>query len=357
MTKTGSTHLQVSLRDLGYELRARGVHYPNNWWTTAKDFMHESLFRSLFTTTRDDTRAIFADLNSAGDRVVVLSAEGFFGLIAPQLTTLRDMIGDHPIEVVIYFRRWSDWIPSHWQQVVKAGGTETFPEAFVRLFRNPDAYPIGYLRILDNLASVFGHDAIRIVSYSNLMDAKQDIVRHFCDAILDLPDLAKSSEGRTANGSSGLHTTEIARWLNAWCLTRDLPATIRNGRTVMRYWGHASLRDDVAAIEQAMDAHHAVINISDTAPQLAVQYEELMRRYGANIVNPGAEGALFDRRARDVTFIRSDCLLHPGVAERFDRIAPTLVEWSHTPPKPQRPQRRLPVRAAAWARRHQPAGR
>lgn len=332
MTKTGSTHLQVSLRDMAPTLLAHGIRYPDNWWTTPKDFHHGALHRALFKPVDDDTRAIFAEFNNADERTVVLSCEGFFGLHRRQLVELRRLLGGHETEIVIYLRRWSDWIPSHWQQVVKAGGTETFPEAFVRLFRDQRARPLNYLTVLDGLANVFGADSLRIVSYSNLMDAKDDLVRQFCDAILGVRDVTVAAEGRTANISTGLHATEMARWLNGWSKARGRPADMRNAQTLLRHWDDPALKADIDAVTQAMDAHRATIHLDDEAINLRAQYDRLMRKYGPRIVNPGTDGALFERRARDASYIRPDYLLDVGMAERIERIATSLVEHAEAAP-------------------------
>jgi len=326
MTKTGSTHLQVSLRDMAPDLLARGIRYPDNWWINPKDFHHGAFHRALFKPLTDDTRAIFAGFNSSDDRMIVLSCEGFFGLRRSQLNTLRGLIGDNPTEIVIYLRRWSDWIPSHWQQVVKAGGTETFPEAFVRMFRDPRVRPIGYLAILDNLAAVFGADALRIVSYSNLMDAKEDMVRQFCDLILGVRDLSGADEGKTANSSTGLHTTEMARWLNAWNVARGRLGDVKNAQIILSAWDDPALKADIDAVTQAMDANLATIRLDDEAAVLRAQYDRLMRKYGQRIINPRPDGALFERRSRDVSYIRADYMLHPGMMERIERIAASLTE-------------------------------
>lgn len=323
MTKTGSSYLQSCLRDSSKALLTDGFLYPDDCWTSPNETHHGAIFHAVGQGVDTKTEAIFDRLNALPDRTIILSCESFFGLGARHLQRLLALMGSNPCEIVIYLRPWSQWIQSHWRQVVKAGRTETFPEAFSRLLRNPSGYQTNYIGTLDLLASVFGNDAIRVVSYSNLIDAKKNMMEHFCESILEIRGVPISPD-RIVNQSTDLRSTELVRWLNAWCIARGLPTTTRNARAVLRAWNDPELATDLDFLSVAMDAHRAVVKVDD---QLwAAQYDILMEQYGDKIVNPGPDGDLFQRKAVEVSYIRDDCLLSPDVAECLDRVFRRLVD-------------------------------
>lgn len=90
------------------------------------------------------------------------------------------------MRIVFFARRWSDWIPSQWQQTVKQGAVESLAEMYAKTLATAAGdYGINYNIILDKFSDVFGPDSIQIVPYSTLLDEKEDIFACFSRDVLE----------------------------------------------------------------------------------------------------------------------------------------------------------------------------
>ena len=136
--KTGTTYLQGSFRRLRPELLRRGILYPEFWWQSVRNWSHSRLVEQL---TGGDCEALsghFNALNASGHRIILISAEDLSGLEPDHIPMLKSLLGGAPAEIVFYCRRWSELLPSSWQQRVKLGGqTLTLPELFGEHLRSP----------------------------------------------------------------------------------------------------------------------------------------------------------------------------------------------------------------------------
>ncbi len=74
----------------------------------------------------------------------------------------------------------------------------------MRLLNNPgQTGVINYSKVWDRFATVFGRQSLKIVPFSNLVDASVDPFDHFCRVILGL---SENSSNRARS-----HTTEPKR--------------------------------------------------------------------------------------------------------------------------------------------------
>ena len=112
-------------------------------------------------------------------------------------------------------------LPSLWQEKVKHGCDEKFPEFFSANIADPLASPVmNFTYSLDKYASVFGKENTRVVSYSNVCADKLDLAEHFFDAFLPehqsvldgLPPLASARP----NQSFAAVNIEVIRVLNSF---------------------------------------------------------------------------------------------------------------------------------------------
>ena len=118
-SKTGTTYLQSSLYHTRNALQQHGIAYPPNWWKKKAVYHHEALVNKIAAGGDAVLEQSFADLNASDLKMVVLSSEGFPTLSRADLERFRDLLGGNAVEIVYYCRRWSDRLPSAWQQVVK----------------------------------------------------------------------------------------------------------------------------------------------------------------------------------------------------------------------------------------------
>ena len=131
----------------------------------------------------------FEFLNGSGNETVLLSAEDLVGLSAANILTLRSLLGGASARVIFYCRRWSELLPSGWQELVKHGHTMTLPEFFsAHVVNAPGSNIINYGQALDRYAEHFGLENISLVSYSNIIDNNGDLFVHFCRNFLSWTD-------------------------------------------------------------------------------------------------------------------------------------------------------------------------
>jgi hypothetical protein len=334
--KTASTYLQTALRAMAPALRERGVWYPELWWTQPGHSNHAELFWAINEGRAETMRDAFERLRATDADTVVLSCEGFAGMRPRHLRDLRDLIAGHETEIVYYCRRWSDLIPSQWQESIKAGKIETFPELVARIHVNPSRLPLNFGLTLDRLREEFGNAAIKLISLSNLFDAKQDMARHFCTEILGQPDLAPPKEGERVNESMTMQTAELLRCLNVTRVQRGAEPDRRNFVLLNRFRNDATVKDAVTTLGHGMNDSSGTIELDDASPILRETYDRISAANLPALLNPGEPARLFERRARQVRYIRQDFLTMPGMVEAL-RALETRLDALRTEP-PLRPR-------------------
>ncbi len=168
----------------------------------------------LQTIPNPQLEAVFRALNRSEYETIVLSCEGFYRLGPDQLHYLRELLDGAPVRIVYYWRRWSEWIPSQWQEIVKAGRFETFPQLHFRFTQNPMKSPeINPTLTWNKFEDVFGRDSLALISFDNLVDRNLDLFQHFIRAVLQCTVTA-SPENVMRNTSMNKFDIEVLRALN-----------------------------------------------------------------------------------------------------------------------------------------------
>lgn len=322
--KTGSTYLQMSLRALSPDLRAAGVWYPEVWWTHPGHFNHAMLLHGIMSSQDQRFEEGFRQFQTSDAHTIVLSSEGFGGMRRNQLARLRDLIGDNECEVIYYCRRWSDWVPSQWQESVKAGRIETFPEACVRIYRDPSRPPINFGIPLEWLSEIFGPKSVRLISFSNLVDDKVDVASHFCDTVLGLADVSLPRNGDWVNESRDAFMSELGRVLNVLKITRGEEVSTKITPLLARFQSHPELRDDIDKVLASMESSVATITLDDNLPSLRNVYNDVLTKYRGILENPGTTDGFFKKRVRTVSYVRQHYLLQPDIPDTIVRIGAYL---------------------------------
>lgn len=319
--KAGSKFLQTALYALRDELKQGGIYYSGDWQTPTNRINQAALMDQLNKPGDPKLKQLFGDLNASSYRYVVLSCEGFFAMTPEQLTALRGLVGGSPVGVVYYCRRWSERIPSLWQQNVKMGRFETLPEYYTRAVRNPRAgLDLNPSLIWDKFSNVFGHESLKLISLNNLIDSKTDLLDHFVDNILNW-HYAKRPTAINANESPSMLDTEILRVLNylhykATGLTSD---RIRVG-----YFDRKG-EFDLTEIGEAIEADLGVIAFDDNAAPFRPIYKD-MEKYQDRVLNPKPGGQIFEKKVRKFDYARQNYLLNSSIIETFHRIYAVIRE-------------------------------
>lgn len=303
-------------------MRARGIVWPQAW-QSADNASHTGLTTALRDGGNLCGAAEVLELAFAqGGDTLLVSAEDLSALNVDALQRLKTFLGASNVTIVYYVRRWSDLLPSGWQEVVKQGHTTSFPENFVGHVRNPEASEIFNLELrLAGLIQVFGLQSLRLVSYSMLRDTKVDLFGHFARHFLNWWKATPLSGNHELNTSRGVAEIELVRRLNMIEFSRsgEISPSLRNRLDAA--WPTI----DAKFVLASMETSRRTMFLNDAFPGLHALHRRAHARYQAQIVEPAPPDLLFKPMRRELQYIADDYIMQPGVVaaihEIYDRLA------------------------------------
>jgi hypothetical protein len=320
--KTGSTYLQMAFNESRNSLLDGGVFYPDTvfGWVGHGGSSHAEFHRLLADLDTRELPSSFNSLNSSDHKIVLISSEDLVGISRQGLRYLRSLFGWRPVEVVYYCRRWSDLLPSAWQETVKQGELHGLGEFLAVQFADPiKSSIINFDIVLSKFVEVFGIRSVRLVSYNHLVDSGIDLYDHFVRSIIGL-DTAPRVTRVTPNQSLDPAEVELLRVLNGIASIRQEATGIDIFR---RYWPNR-FDPDARSLISGMAEHMDSARVDDASPGLRGLHEFLFAKYRDGTVGPGSGFNLFHPEIRDVAYVRDTHLLTPGVIEKagglYDRI-------------------------------------
>ena len=212
--KTGSTTIQHALRDIS---RA----HPEEGWifagttATAKSMMQPHRYdKRLVRQFGAEFERLVRRARAARAKRVILSSEALSG--SPDdgylnskgvFAMLRDATRRYHVKVIIFLRRQDSFVESMYTQKIHEGGTLEF-ENFLHQYDSPDS--LDYRRILDDLSSSFGEQALVVRSYHE--SARAGLLADFGEIIGS--ESLRCAEEAARNPSYSRHALEIARLCN-----------------------------------------------------------------------------------------------------------------------------------------------
>jgi hypothetical protein len=311
--KTGTTYLQAAFSESRAELLAGGVLYPDTSfaWVKPGDQSHAELSRSLAALDTTYLPESFDRLTESEYDTILLSAEDLTGMSGQSLRYLRSLLGGRPVDIVFYCRRWTELLPSVWQETVKQGQTHSLAEFVARHMADPlTSAVINYDIVLGRYAEVFGIDSIRIVSYSDLMDAGIDLYDHFVGSVLnwdEIPTVTRTTPNRTLDPID----VETIRLLHEFAVARSEPAGID---LYQRYARNRS-NPHVVSLQACMEKCRASIRVNDAAPGLRDVHDLIFAKYGGRMIGPNSGYNLFQPAVRDLPFVQNNYLFPDGMMQ------------------------------------------
>ncbi len=324
--KTGTTYLQLSWRAQAAELSARGTLFPDFWAYAPGNPSMQPLARKLAERDTAGLTPLFAGLLNGGHERILLSSEAFCDLDDKSLQLLRTLTAGHPVQIVFYVRRWSELLPSSWQESAKHGQLLTLPEFATRhLFVPEESRIVNFGLRLSALRRAFGPNSLSILSYSELRDRGMDIFQHFAASFLDWPDAPALQRFQQANTARGPEEVELIRSLYAMARARNLPKTTGLRRAFDR------LKEKrIRPLLAAMDRHTESLTLSDESPPLQRLHNALATSYGADLHAPMPPSLLFSPATAAVRYVSADYLTEQGASANlralFDRVVEEMSE-------------------------------
>jgi hypothetical protein len=326
LPKTGTKYLQSHFREFSPQLQDKGILYPADWWTSKSDVSHGPLLDLLAEPEPGAVEATFKRFRESPFDRVLISCEGLVSMSRAQLERLRRLTAGSKVTVVFLCRRWSDWLPSAWQQSVKSGSTSTFPEFLADILSYPRRHPaIDFQPALEAFATAFGEDSLTIISYTNAVEAGVDLFRLFCRDILGFTeDLAPAET--TVHRSVGLVTAELIRCLNVAEIASSGSADVSVCKRFERFRRHASISPSIDELLAIMQDYAREVPLDDTIALFSEIYARLSERFRAAILPVAGRASLFEPRRTAIRAVRQDFLLMPDVAGRIAQIHAALVD-------------------------------
>jgi hypothetical protein len=327
--KTGTTYLQLRFDAARERLRHSGVAYPIEWSVGPSSPSHRKLFLDIRAANVSHLSSMFEQIARSGVEDVLISAEDLNHLEEKELGYLREALGGDQAVVIFYCRRWSELLPSLWQERVKHGLDETFPEFFATHISKPLASPVlNFAYALNKYARAFGRENVRIVSYSNVCDDRLDLAEHFFDtflpkhrAVLDgLPPMADARP----NTSLPMVDIEVMRALNSF-------HAMNGGKTgpELRDWYVAHARQfDLSELFSAIGSNMQTLRFSDASAAVARLHREVLTGYPGLMVAPVREGRLFDAQVHDISFAQPRYLMNRAAHAALEGLYAAFVAAS-----------------------------
>jgi hypothetical protein len=176
---------------------------------------------------------------------------------------------------------------------------------------------------------VFGRDAVRLFSYSTVMDDKADVFTRFCTDVLGLEDVpAPKFLGDKRWASMPRDEAEILRALNAMYLKEMGETTV--GLRNMIMWKRVPI--DRALLGGAMAGETAELAINDRSVHFDEPYRRMTEFADRVVPGPGVvAGEIFDRRTRKNAYAHQGWLVEPGVAENLRALYGQMKEAMRKP--------------------------
>jgi hypothetical protein len=320
--KTGSTSLQVTFQRMTKQLRARGVVYPSCWTDPPRSWGHVQLIPRLMQASDSQLTVEFRELNASDARVVLLSAEDLSILDQESVTRLRSLLDGSAVSIVFYCRRWSELLPSAWQEVVKHGESLSFPRFvasnIANLFGSLD---LNYSARLDKYANTFGIENIHIVSYNNIVDNGGDLTVHFLKTFLEWLDPPEVKPA-WLNRSLDPKDAELIRALNSfeWARTgrRSLAISMKVQRLKSQF--------DLALLNAAMEAAMENIYMNEGDESFIGLHYRLFEKYCGRLVPPLSSHWFFQPKHTRMVYVDQQYLLAPGAIEALRTIDTRIAE-------------------------------
>jgi hypothetical protein len=168
---------------------------------------------------------------------------------------------------------------------------------------------INYGRTLARYAEHFGLENISLVSDSNITDSGGDLFINFCRNFLAWSDPPPPTHGRV-NVSLDLVEAEILCALNAVALAS------RGEKTCAAFhaYRHHKSKLDLAGLQAAIGGHVGRLRVNEGAGALQYLHSNLVRQFGARLVEPRASAWLFTPKLAEIPYVRPDYLLTEGNA-------------------------------------------
>lgn len=219
--KTGSTAVQVAFHEAREQLSAHGVHYAGAGRRPRLAGWSIGLAGKKYGVARPPIQhweGLVAEVEAAGDQRVCISNEDFGRATKEQRQRIVNELGGDRVHVVAVARRLDSYLPSQWQERVKAGVTLSWEE-WLRIVLDRDADERHYERmnvwrahdvgrLLRNWSEVVGPERITLIVNDG---ADRTLLPRTFERLLGLPEGLLAPDPSQSNPSLSWAEVELVR--------------------------------------------------------------------------------------------------------------------------------------------------
>lgn len=232
--KTGTTAIQTAMHRARPELAEHGVCYPGSSTRPAAATQVRFGFSQPVGAPKPSPAAwedLLAELAAARDQRVCLSHEAFGRAKDHQIPEILESLGGERPHVIAAARRYDRYLPSQWQQRVKARSTKSY-EAWLRIVLEGDAsqhqwrnvwIPHDTVSLLERWSAGIGLENVTLLVGD---EGRPTLLPDVFERLLGLPQGLLREVDRRTNRSLGFGETELLRRFNE--RFEMLPATDRD---------------------------------------------------------------------------------------------------------------------------------
>eukprot|EP00965_Chrysotila_dentata_P250990 6209765-Pleurochrysis_carterae.AAC.1 len=211
--KTGTTHIQTLVLQLHSEqwLASHQWHWPSNF-SFFSGIKEHAMIAALLNKGMDFPDFLKEAPHSSN---IFLSSEGFWDLQIDAIQKLKSYLSQYEVTIVHVWRNYFDRLLSQYHEQVRrsifyVAGTETLGKLDwnggfhtmrsgrkVRLFpassflmqaiQDPEDYLLSDKSVLSRWRSVFGADAIRVLSYEELSHSRRGLMKTILSDVMAIP--------------------------------------------------------------------------------------------------------------------------------------------------------------------------
>jgi hypothetical protein len=247
--KTGSTAIQVAMQAASDELAKHGVHYATTTrHRPAKAGWAMGLKGRPAGTERPPLHhweEFVRHVAEAGEQRVCISNEDFGRATSPQVRELVEAFGPDRVHVVAVARRLDSYLPSQWQERVKAGERRSFDD-WLRVVldrssgeyswdRNNVWHAHDTKRLVDRWVAVVGEDRFTLIVSD---ESDRELLPRTFEDLLGLPHGTLRPDPSRSNRGLTWAETELVRAVNGVVADRGWARSERR-----RFVKHGVLRD------------------------------------------------------------------------------------------------------------------
>jgi hypothetical protein len=281
--KTASTYVQSNLVHNRDVLGARDVCYPRSLVVSPG---HHAVVTHLTNGQTAPFDALLEEVAPYG--TVVLSSENFTRLEPARIETLLGLFEGYEAHVLFYWRDIHELWPSHWQETIKQGGHENWPEYLIKAMGFTEEIFARHLRphiVLDRWINALGRDRVHVFPYACIGSDPLGALVPVCE-LTSVDPAALTAFEQERNTSYPPERIEAIRVLNGRAtLAGRRPGTEIRRRYVRKAEG-LEASDAFARLRAHFEAHARRSVLRRTEPYIDQLSARILTAYADLLMRP-----------------------------------------------------------------------